>query len=243
MILRSRHSLMLVINVYLSACMKLFQVIHGLIYLRVMRLDFYNNKLSFSSHRRLAEGKATREGRFRNPQSYKVVIALMLEYDLTWYDIIKLKIAMPESQQSTPTLFRYAFVIMCFAALFSFTINLPSCIYGKLRAILYGCWEKSYQLLQKQRRNVITCAVADDNKIRLFFQGSIGKVIEGGTLFIKGFEKKEEQIHFGPMWVSFSKNGTLKMYDIEYNKVIGEGIVLNKCSLRDDLIELLKKQY
>merc|ERR1711957_189196 len=60
-------------------------------------------------------------------------------------------------------------------------------------------------------------------------------------MFIKGF--KEENVDFGPKWVSFSKTGKLRMYDINYDDSTGEGIVLNKCSLLDDLKELLKQQY
>lgn len=60
-------------------------------------------------------------------------------------------------------------------------------------------------------------------------------------MFIKGF--KEETVVFGPKWVTFSKNGKLQMYDIDYDVITREWIVLNKCSLWDDLKELLKKQY
>mmetsp|Transcript_57502 Transcript_57502/g.64212 ORF Transcript_57502/g.64212 Transcript_57502/m.64212 type:complete len:89 (+) Transcript_57502:357-623(+) len=45
------------------------------------------------------------------------------------------------------------------------------------------------------------------------------------------------------MWITANKSGIINKYDIYYDKSIGEWIVLNKCSLRDDLIELLKKQY
>lgn len=77
--------------------------------------------------------------------------------------------------------------------------------------------------------------------IPLFWQGSNGKITQGGTIFVNRFE--EQAIHFGPMRITCHEKGIIHVNNVIYDKKIGEWVVLNQHSLWEEMKELLEKRY